>query len=366
MRALWFVLSSGLGPAAAGAVLLLLAAACAPVTRAPDVDPELAKAEAEKQHLLVVDRYVAELRRLNAIAFRIFTANADLCLEKGKGAIGFGIKVGNAYTFPKEMESGARRVIGGGGHVRLVAVAPDSPAATAGLRDGDAILALNGIPVLPGENEKAARDFARLLAQQSRTGDPVHFRIRRDRMEMEFAVPPAATCDYGYDVGTENEVNASANGKAIKIDRGMMRFAGTDEELATVVGHELAHNLMGHIESGQTNFMIGYLADILFALGTGVSSGGVFTDIGQQAYSQEFGTEADYVGLYLMIRSGYDIKNAPAFWRRMGVEHPPSIRANHAASHPATPYRFVNLEKTVEEIERKRVAGRPLRPEMKD
>jgi hypothetical protein len=345
--------------------LVLLAGACAPVTQAPPVDPGLAKAEADKQHQIAVERYVAELRRLNAIAFRIFTANADLCQEKGKSALGFGFKIGNAYSFPKEMEPGARRVIGGGGHVHLIAVAPDSPAARAGLRNGDAILALDGIPVVPGEDEKAARDFGKQLAERVQFDRPVVFRIRRDGAEAEFAVRPAVTCDYGYNVGTDSEVNASADGKAIKIDRGMMRFASADEELATVFGHEMAHNLMGHIDAGNTNIMIGYFADLLFTLGTGLNTGGLFADIGRRAYSQEFETEADYVGLYLMARAGYDISGTPNFWRRMGVEHPASIRTNHASSHPSAPYRFVSLEKTVEEIERKKAAGLPLRPQLK-
>ncbi len=345
--------------------LALFATACAPITQAPRVDPDLAKVEADKQHQLVVERYVAELRRLNAIAFRIFSANADLCREKGKSAGTFGFKIGNAYSFPKEMESGARRVIGGGGMVRIVAVAPGSPAERAGMREGDAVLALNGTSAAKGENESAARDFGKQLSEQVKTGRPVAFRVRRDREELELSLTPTATCDYGYDVGTKNIVNASANGKAIQIDRGMMRFAETDAELATVVGHELAHNLMGHIESGQTNVMIGYLADILFAIGTGVNTGGLFTDIGRQAYSQEFETEADYVGLYLMARAGYDVSGTPNFWRRMGAENPGTIRANHASSHPSAPYRFVSLDKTVEEIERKKAAGLPLRPEVK-
>ncbi len=351
-----------LGPCFA---LALIAAACAPVTQAPPVDPELAKAEAEKQRLLVVERYIAELRRLNAVAFRIFTANADLCREKGKSAGAFGFKVGNAHSFPRDFETGARRIVGGSGWVRVVAVAPGSPAANAGMREGDAFLALNGAPAPKGENEAATRDFVKLLDEQVKARNPIVFRVQRDREELELSLSPTATCDYGYDVGTGNDVNASANGKAIKIDRGMMRFAGTDEELATVVGHELAHNLMGHVESGQTNVLIGYLADILFAIGTGVSTGGLFTDVGRQAYSQEFETEADYVGLYLMARAGYEVSGTPNFWRRMGAEHPSSIRTNHASSHPPAPYRFVSLDKTVEEIEGKKAAGIVLRPEMK-
>ena len=350
-----------LGPCLA---LTLIAAACAPVTQAPPVDPESAKAEAEKQRLLVVERYVADLRRLNAIAFRIFAANADFCREKGKSAGAFGFKVGNAYSFPKDFEAGARRVVGGRGLVRIVAVAPGSPAGRAGMREGDAVLALDGTPAPKGENEAATRDFGKQLAEQVKTGNPIVFRVQRENEEVEFALHPVAACAYGYGIDPKEIVNASADGKSVQITSGMMRFAETDEELATVVGHELAHNLMGHIDSKRGNIALGFLVDLLFA-GFGVNTGGVFSDMAGQSYSQEFETEADYVGLYLMARAGYDIAGSPNFWRRMGVRNPGSIRTNHAASHPSAPYRFVSLDKTVEEIERKKAAGLPLRPEMK-
>ncbi|MEK7244722.1 MAG: M48 family metallopeptidase, partial [Pseudomonadota bacterium] len=233
-----------LGPRLA---LALIAAACAPITQAPHVDPELTKAEAEKQRLLVVERHIADLRRLNAIAFRVFAANADFCREKGKSAGAFGFKLGNAYSFPKDLEAGARRVVGGSGLVRIVAVDPGSPAERAGMREGDAVLALNGTPAPKGENDAATRDFGKLLAEQVRAGNPVVFRVQREKAEMEFALRPVATCDYGYGIDPKEIVNAFADGKSIYIARGMMQFAETDEELATVVGHELAHNLMGHI-----------------------------------------------------------------------------------------------------------------------
>jgi predicted Zn-dependent protease len=121
---------------------------------------------------------------------------------------------------------------------------------------------------------------------------------------------------------------------------------------------------MGHLDSKRDNAALGMLVDILFA-GLGVGTQGAFANMARQAYSQEFETEADYVGLYMTARAGFDIRNAASFWRRMGVEHPSSIRANHASSHPSAPYRFVSLDKTVEEIERKKAAGLPLRPELR-
>ncbi|MEE8623145.1 MAG: M48 family metallopeptidase, partial [Alphaproteobacteria bacterium] len=130
---------------------------------------------------------------------------------------------------------------------------------------------------------------------------------------------------------------------------GMVRFAEKDSELATVIGHEMAHNAMGHMDAKIGNFLFGTLFDILAA----------------QAHSQSFEAEADYVGLYMTVLAGYEIENAPNFWRRMGVLHPGSIRANFSATHPSAPERFVALEQSVKEIRAKQAQGLPLVPDMK-
>lgn len=342
--------------------LAVFAAACAPVTQAPHVDPELAKAEAEKQRRLVIERFVSDNRRLHSVAFPILAANAELCAEKGKTAAKTGLQTVSHEVFPRDYQATAKAILGTERALRVAGVAPGSPAARAGLKEGDLLLSAGKVAV--SEADDAASVFAEEMNKISKAGTPIAVRVRRGGTEMDLTVVPIAACDYGYGIDQKNDVNAFADGRRIVFHAGMMRFATTDEELATVVGHELAHNLMGHIDSKRGNAALGMLADILFA-GFGVNTQGAFANMAGQAYSQEFETEADYVGLYMTARAGFDIRDAASFWRRMGVEHPSSIRTNHASSHPSAPYRFVSLDKTVEEIERKRAAGLPLRPELK-
>src|ERR1041385_1785203 len=47
-------------------------------------------------------------------------------------------------------------------------------------------------------------------------------------------------------------VNAWTDGKTVWITRGMLRFLKSDDELATVLGHEVGHALRGHIRQGVT------------------------------------------------------------------------------------------------------------------
>jgi len=111
--------------------------------------------------------------------------------------------------------------------------------------------------------------------------------------------------------------------------------------------------------------MLGSLLDIV-AAAYGVNTQGAFGNAAARAHSQGFEAEADYVGLYIMARSGRDIDNSPRFWRRMAASHPGSIQRSGAASHPATPERFLAMEKTIKEIKKKERLGEPLVPEYKD
>ncbi|MBM3564821.1 MAG: PDZ domain-containing protein [Alphaproteobacteria bacterium] len=345
-----------------GATIFLLATpACAPVTQAPVVDSSLAAIEAEKQRQLVVDRQLNDSRRLHHVTFNILSSNVGLCREKGKTAKKPGLQLTSPYVFPREFRSAAKNILGGEGIVVLT-VTPASPADIAGFQEGDVLKSLNGNPVPSGE--RAIADLAAQMNDLFSKGDRAVFVVARNSTERVINASAVEVCNYSYGVAQNPGINAFADGKSIVVTNGMMRFASTDDELATVVGHELAHNLMGHIDSKMGNAAIGLVFDLLLA-GFGVNTQGAFSNMAGQAYSQEFETEADYVGLYLMTQAGYNIKNSPTFWRRMGVEHPSSIRDNHAASHPSAPYRFTSLDKTVEEIDRKRGQGLALRPEEK-
>ena len=139
----------------------------------------------------------------------------------------------------------------------------------------------------------------------------------------------------------------------------MMRFAQSDEELALVVAHETAHNIMGHIDKKFGNVLIGGVLDILFAAATGVQTR-AFSDGAALVYSKEFEAEADYIGLYVMARAGLPIDAAPRFWRRMGASFPKAI--SHATTHPPSPHRFVALSNAVKEIKAKQAVGAALLP----
>ena len=123
---------------------------------------------------------------------------------------------------------------------------------------------------------------------------------------------------------------------------GMMNFVKDDDELALIIGHELGHNTMGHIRKVVTNLIL--------------SAGGT-------RYTRPFESESDYVGMYYMVRAGYDPTNVEDVWRRLAVTNPKSVV--RAKTHPTFPNRYLRIAATRDEINNKKAAGEPLLPNFK-
>ena len=64
-------------------------------------------------------------------------------------------------------------------------------------------------------------------------------------------------CVYEFKLDESDVINAYADGKRIIVTQGMIDFAKTNDNLAIVLGHEYAHNLMGHIKAKKQNIGIG-------------------------------------------------------------------------------------------------------------
>lgn len=344
----------------------ILAACAAPQTKAPTVQSAAAEEEARKQRELVVEAFVDKRTRLFRVGHRIFTRGSMLCGEQSTHAVG--VQVMSLDFFGEAWREAASSKLGLTEKLRLIDVVPDSPADAVGLRAGDVLLAIDDWTVPAGE--EALEQTNKRVSGLLQSGDPIRFNVRRGTEELAFTAVPVPACDYNLVLIAEDVKNAFADGNSIVFFTGLMDFFQSEEELALVLSHELAHNSMDHVASKKTNAMMGgifgLILDVAAAAG-GVNTGGGFTDIGMQAgagaYSVAFEKEADYVGLYFMALAGYDLSEAPNLWRRMATMSPQSIQLR--GSHPTTPERFVALEQAIREIERKKQQGLSLSPEMK-
>ena len=343
---------------ALAAIAMPLLAACGSDAPRIAVSESELKAEEKVQNDLALETTLHQHARLLDVAFAVSTASSDFC---GKDVTqGFGLNIAVLSNLREELRGAAARELGLGNVPQILHVVPNSPAQKAGLKQGERIVSLGAKKIAPGEN---AADAAMRILSAAKAG-PLEFEVTDKKGDTRnVSVTPVPMCDYSYYIGKSDSVNAFADGHSVIVMNGMMRFAASDEELALVLSHEMAHNVMRDEQTMPAAAIPGAIVDFVVSDLFGINTGGTFTRGGGRSYTQDFEAEADTVGLYMMARAGFDIDGAPEFWRRIAANYPESIEDSLSALHPPSPYRSVLLRKTIAEITKKQAAGEPLVPD---
>lgn len=157
-------------------------------------------------------------------------------------------------------------------------------------------------------------------------------------------------------VAKENSINAGATFGQIMVTEGMMRFVRSDDELAMILGHELAHITQGHVTRGAfSNMALGIgavIADILVP-----NSGQLAGTVGQlflNRYNQSQEREADEVGLRYAFEAGFDPNAGPQVMERMAREVPQTASSGFFSSHPGSTERAEALRRTAAQLSGRR------------
>ena len=162
--------------------------------------------------------------------------------------------------------------------------------------------------------------------------------------------------DYQWEFNLVNnpEVNAwCMPGGKIVVYSGILPYATTDDQLAVVIGHEIAHAVLKHgNERMSQQLLIQYGGA---ALSTLMSSNpgemqtlfntafGVGSTLGALAFSRNQESEADESGLYYMAYAKYDPNAAVTFWQNMqtqGTNGTPNI----LSTHPSDDERIADIQ----------------------
>ena len=340
-------------------VVMLTLASCAPTTQTPNISNEMAAGEAELQRELAVKENMKLARKLENVAAPILMANASLCGDLISPYVGAQFLTKDAVG--KDYQNTMANLYGVDMWPTVTMIAKKSPAAST-LKIGDMLTHVNGEALPKGKNS--------LKTLQGRitknvNADPMQLTINRAGKAKNVSLKPVHACNSPVRLENSDAVNAFADGKTIAVTKGMMRFVENDTELATIVGHELAHNTRSHMNAKRGNAVIGGILGAVASVAIGVNVTDLGAQIGAGANSQGFESEADYVGLYHTARAGYDINNAPNLWRRMAASNPGAIHMA-GGSHPSTAKRFLALEATVKEIKGKKSRGEELTPEERE
>ena len=176
---------------------------------------------------------------------------------------------------------------------------------------------------------------ARLVSASDEPGGRFHFFLVRDTSINAFAIPG------GY----------------IGVHTGLFAAAEDESELAAVLAHEIAHVTQHHLARAYDQadrLSIPALAAVLAAVlvGTQNSEAGQAILMGTQAgaiqqqlnYTRSNESEADHIGMQILLRAGFDPRGMPRFFDRLqrqarlyGAGPPPLLR-----THPVTTERIAD------------------------
>ncbi len=154
----------------------------------------------------------------------------------------------------------------------------------------------------------------------------------------------------------DDQVNAFAlPGGKIGVYTGLLKVAETPDQLAAVMGHEVAHVLANHGKArlsanmaGQAGLLVGQILigssgskrshAAMAALGIGLQVGVLMP------YGRSHETEADVLGLDLLAKAGFDPRASTQLWRNMAAANP-SAPPELLSTHPAPTTRISNLQR---------------------
>lgn len=167
----------------------------------------------------------------------------------------------------------------------------------------------------------------------------------------------AAGWSWQFNVQQNKELNAYCMpGGRIMVYSGIIDSLDlSDAEIATVLGHEIAHALREHTRERVSRAYAQQLVLSGAAAVTGVSEGAadIANMVGQVTFQLPFSrdqeSEADQIGLELMARAGYDPHAALTLWKKMSAAES-SGQPKFLSTHPAPKDRIKDIEKNLPRV----------------
>ncbi|MCQ2029183.1 M48 family peptidase [Stutzerimonas zhaodongensis] len=214
-------------------------------------------------------------------------------------------------------------------------------------------------------NQMYAQSYQQTLSEAQKKGvleksSPVAKRVdaiaRRLIAEVPAFRPDAAQWAWEVNVIDSPELNANCGpgGKIIFYTGLIEKLKLTDDEIAAVMGHEIAHALREH---GREAMSKAYGVQMATQLGSavGIGDGSLqLANMGVQYLmtlpnSRSNENEADLIGLELSARAGYNPNAAVSLWQKMGAaggSAPPEF----LSTHPSSSSRTQALQQTIPKV----------------
>jgi Zn-dependent protease with chaperone function len=327
------------------ALVALLLSACA--TIGPDVaTPEieaLEKVLRAKSTRFFIDQNL----RLQVVGTRLLKALPEQ--DRNEPVPYLGLLAGEATDILAETFEVPMRE-----EVLIFGVVPGGPAARGGLQAGDYLVKI-------GQNTITTPQDLEALAELELQG-PTPVWVRRGETLVEASIEVEhLPWNVEFKVVEDDAVDAFATPGTITITTGMLRFLRSDDELAIVVGHELAHltkrHTIGRVALTLPGVVLGVLASVI-APGTQRLVTSLIERVvanliraGVTRVDRDMERQADVFGLLYTHSAGYDPRAGSEVWGRFAVELPRTMTTALFAVHPPSTERLLRIQKITDALQ---------------
>lgn len=162
------------------------------------------------------------------------------------------------------------------------------------------------------------------------TTDPVNTRLQSIMEKLLAARKDPSSIQYSIYLLTDTaNINAFTVGGKIFVNKAIISKCKNDDQLAAIIGHEIGHNERGHIKRtlqklSATEKVFGESAGMIFQLSKLLTG----------SFNQKNELEADYYGIDLTWKIGYNICEIEAFWKEMSTGEEHSELEDFFRTHP--------------------------------
>lgn len=266
--------------------------------------------------------------RVERVAFRLAVAGRPRCAVTEPGT---GLVLQHLSQFALRDRPGMIAGLSLDRGPGVIVVVPGSPAATAGIRPGDVVLAIDGAVLPPEPNLAAPFDAARAHARADAVRDllaqtaPFAITLLREGVVVTIRLAPLPACPSRVHLARSNQRNAYADGRHVVLTTGLLSRMRNDDELAFVIAHEMAHTILRHA-------VVMRGGSVKHGLGRTLGRSGRIVRGTER--------EADTLGGELMIDAGFDPVVGVAILSRIGDG---DLGIDLFASHDATGRRIAAM-----------------------
>ncbi len=311
--------------------------------------PEISAVDEEKevffQKKILINEMISASKLLHQISWPILKENIDICVNKESYSLG--VLFATEQDLPeddsnyfksllnKNIESYYLEKYKASSFPIVVSIAKGGPAYKANLIEKDIILEIN---------KQNTTSFRKKFKKALTSSAIINFTILRDNKIIEKKIRGIKICNYNVQAIPSASPNAYADGEKVFITLAAIKLARTEDELAFLIGHELAHNIYHYnfTKGSEANSLaINYLdmpklknLDSFFLFST---------------QSKEI--EADIKGVEIAFKAGYSLENVNDYWRRLSVFNP-SLISSSSSVYKSNAFRAIMISKTLNRLKK--------------